>query len=111
MGNMKAAQRKKRNALFLRGPVTFGWIKHSIPDPTSRLILVAEAFMKMATPKLNSLELSLKIWDCAGIKSHDQRSRVLKKIDQRCQGYWVERREGRTAVLHTGNNQNENPPE
>jgi hypothetical protein len=111
MGNMKAAQRKKRNALFLRGPVTFGWIKHSIPDPTSRLILVAEAFMKMATPKLNSLELSLKIWDCAGIKSHDQRSRVLKKIDQRCQGYWVERREGRTAVLHTDNKPNEIEPE
>ena len=98
MGNMKAAQRAKRDAMFLKGPVTFGWIKHNIPDPTSRLILVAEAFMKMATPALKSLELSLKIWDCAGIESHDQRSRILKKIDQRCKEYWVERREGRTAV-------------
>ena len=61
--------------------------------------------MKMTTPALNSLELSLKAWDCAGIKSHDQRSRVLKKIDQRCEGYWVERREGRTAVLHKVKNQ------
>ena len=85
---------------ILTGPVSFGWIKRSIPDPTSRLILVAKAFMEMATPVLNSLELSLKIWDCAGIKSHDQRSRVLKKIDQRCEGYWVERRDGRTSVLH-----------
>ena len=42
MGNMKAAQRAKRDAMFLKGPVTFGWIKHNIPDPTSRLILVAE---------------------------------------------------------------------
>ena len=100
MSNMKAAQRAKRDAMFLKGPVSFGWIKRSIPDPTSRLILVAKAFMEMATPALNSLELSLKIWDCAGIESHDQRSRVLKKIDQRCEGYWVERRDGRTSVLH-----------
>ena len=100
MGNVEAAQRVKRDAMFLKGPITFGWIKRSIPDPTSRLILVAEAFMKMATPARNSLELSLKVWDCAGIVCHDQRSRVLKKIDQRCEGYWVERRDGRTAVLH-----------
>ena len=97
--------------MFLKGPVSFGWIKGNIPDPTSRLILVAEAYTKMATPARNSLELSLKVWDCAGIKSHDQRSRVLKKIDQRCKGYWVERREGRTAVLHKGKNPNENTPE
>ena len=111
MGNMKAAQHAKRDAMFLKGPVTFGWIKHNIPDPTSRLILVAEAFMKMATPALKSLELSLKIWDCAGINSKDQRPRVLKKIDQRCKEYWVERREGRTAVLHKGKNPNEITPE
>ena len=111
MGNMKAAQRAKRDAMFLKGPVTFGWINRSIPDPTSRLILVAEAFMKMATPALNSLELSLKIWDCAGIESHDQRSRVLKKIDQRCEGYRVERREGRTSVLHKCKKPNEITPE
>jgi len=108
---MKAAQRAKRDAMFLKGPVTFGWIKRNIPDPTSRLILVAEAFMKMTTPALNSLELSLKAWDCAGIKSHDQRSRILKKIDQRCKEYWVERRDGRTAVLHKGENPNEITPE
>ena len=63
--------------------------------------------MKMTKPALNSLELSLKVWDCAGIESHDQRSRVLKKIDQQCEGYWVERREGRTSVLHKGQNRNE----
>ena len=33
MSNMKAAQRTKRDAMFLKGPVTFGWIKRSIPDP------------------------------------------------------------------------------
>jgi len=50
------------------------------------------------------------VWDCAGIESPDQRSRVLKKIDQHCPGYWVERREGRTAVLHLGKDPNENTP-
>ena len=110
MSETKAAQRVKRDAMFLKGPITFGWIKRSIPDPTSRLILVSEGFMKMATPALNSLELSLKIWDCAGIESHDQRSRILKKIDQQCEGYWVERREGRTAVLHKAQNRNEITP-
>ena len=111
MSNMKAAQRTKRDAMFLKGPVTFGWIKRSIPAPPSSLILVSEGFMKMATPALSSLELSLKIWDCAGIESRDQRSRVLKKIDHRCEGYWGERREGRTAVLHKGKNPNEITPE
>ncbi|NDH20023.1 MAG: hypothetical protein EBY46_01640 [Rhodobacteraceae bacterium] len=111
MSAMKTAQRVKRDAMFLKGPLTFAWIKRSIPDPTSRLILVAEAFMKMSTPALNSLELSLKVWDCAGIESHDQRFRVLKKIDKRCEGYWVARREGRTAVLHKGKKANETTPE
>ena len=111
MGKMKVAQRKKRDALFLRGPVTFGWIIENIPDPTSRLILVAQGFMGMSQPKATEVTLTAKVWDCAGIKSHDQRSRVLKKIDQRCQGYWVERREGRTAVLHTDNKPNEIEPE
>ena len=107
MVDMKATQRAKRDAMFLQGPVTFGWIKRSIPDPTSRLILVAEAYMKMITPALKSLDLKHKVWDCAGIMSHDQRSRVLKKIDHRCEGYWIERRNGRTAVLHKGINPNE----
>ena len=111
MSDMKTAQRVKRDAMFLKGPLTFAWIKRSIPDPTSRLILVAEAVMKMSTPALNSLELSLKVWDCAGIESHDQRSRVLKKIDKRCEGYWVARREGRSAVLHKGKKANETTPE
>lgn len=106
MGNMKAAQRAKRDAMFQQGPVTFEWIKQSIPDPTSRLILVAEAYMKMASPSLKFLELKLKVWDCAGVGSHDQRSRVLKKNDQRCEGYWVERRDGRTTLLHKSKNSN-----
>ena len=107
---MRAAQRAKRDALFLKGPVKFGWINQNIPDPTSRLILVARAFMGMTTPKASEVTLTAKVWDCAGIQSPDQRSRVLKKIDQHCPGYWVERRDGRTAVLHKGKGPNENTP-
>jgi hypothetical protein len=110
MSRIRAAQRAKRDALFLQGPVKFGWIRQNIPDPASRLILVARAFMRMPTPEVSEVTLTAKVWDCAGIESPDQRSRVLKKIDQHCPGYWVERREGRTAVLHLGKDPNENTP-
>ena len=100
MINYKAIQRAKRNELFLRGPVQFGWVRQNIPDPTSRLILVAEGFMGMSKPPASEVTLTGKLWNCAGIESADQRSRVLKKIDQRCEDYWVERRSGRTTVLH-----------
>jgi len=111
MSHMRAAQRAKRDALFLKGPVKFGCIRQNIPDPTSRLILVAWAFMRMSTPEVSKVTLTAQVWDCAGIESPDQRSRVLKKIDQHCPGYWVERREGRTAVLHKGKDPNEIGPE
>jgi len=42
MSHMKAAQRAKRDKLFLLGPLYFGWINQNLPDPTSRLILVPE---------------------------------------------------------------------
>jgi hypothetical protein len=92
-------QARKREALFLQGPVRFGWIKLNIPDPASRLILVAEAFMKMKTPNLDALELRQQVWDCAGISGKDRRSRVLAKIDQSVPGYTVERKVGGVATL------------
>lgn len=102
-GNMatdrRAEQARKRDALFLLGPVRFDWIKLNIPDPASRLILVAEAFMKMKTPSLDALELRKQVWDCAGISGKDRRSRVLAKIDQSVPGYTVERKAGGVATL------------
>ena len=95
-----AEQRHKRDGLFLKGPIRFGWVCLNIPDPASRLILVAEAFMRMKGPERRSIELRQKIWDCAGISGKDRRSRVLKKIGRDVQGYRVERRQGRVAVLH-----------
>jgi hypothetical protein len=110
MDDPRLAQRAKRDALFLKGPIKFGWVRQNVPDPTSRLILVARGFMNMANPAKTEYELSLKVWDCAGIHSPDQRTRVLKKIDQKCEGYWVEQRKGRTSVLHIGQNPNKITP-
>ena len=93
-------QRKTRDNLFLKGPVEFGWIRANIPDPASRLVLVAKAFMNMATPAKTSIELTAKLWDCAGIDGPDRRARVLGKIDKACSGFRIERRPGRTAVIH-----------
>jgi hypothetical protein len=51
MQPMRTTQREKRNKLYLGSPVYFGWIQQNIPDPTSRLILVAQGFMGMSQPK------------------------------------------------------------
>jgi len=110
MDDPRLGQRARRDALFLKGPIKFGWIRQNIPDPTSRLILVARGFMNMANPTETECALSLKVWDCAGIHSPDQRTRVLKKISQKCEGYWVEQRKGRTSVLHIGQNPNKITP-
>ena len=106
MSDRRDVQRAKRDKLFLKGPVSFGWIKQNIPDPTARLILVARAFMNMSYPVKTSLALTLKEWDSAGINNSDQRSRVLKNIDKDVKDYWVERRPGRTSVLHHSLNPN-----
>ena len=111
MYDPRLSQRARRDALFLKGPIKFGWIRQNIPDPTSHLILVARGFMNMANAPETECALSLKVWDCAGIHSPDQRSRVLKKIDQKCEGYWVEQRKGRTSVLHIAQNPNEITPQ
>ncbi len=110
MSRMRAAQRAKRDAAVPKRAIKFGWINQNYTRSNIRLILVATGvYGNIRTPK-PEVTLTAMVWDCAGIESPDQRSRVLKKIDQRCEGYWVERRDGRTAVLHKGKNPNENTP-
>jgi len=100
-------QKAQRQKLFLKGPIYFEWIQKNIPDPASRVILIAEAFRRMSNgiPPPNK-PLTAKIWDCADIKDKHVRSRVLNKIDAKVQGYKVERRPGRTAVLWGTGGQN-----
>ena len=106
MSNQRDIQRAKRDKLFLRGPIYFGWIRQNIADPTARLILVARGYMNMSKPIKTSLALTLKEWDSAGINDRSKRTRVLKNIDKDVKDYWVERRPGRTSVLHHSLNPN-----
>jgi hypothetical protein len=72
------AQRSKRDSYFVKGPLTFKFIGQAIPDPASRVVLVAKAFADMN----NSSEcvLGKKVWECAGVTSHDQRRRILARL-------------------------------
>ena len=98
MSNPRDVQRAKRDKLFLKGPIYFGWIRQNIADPTARLLLVARAFMDME--EKNYYPLTLKVWDCAGVNDRSRRTRVLKNIDKKVKDYRVERRIGRTSVIY-----------
>ena len=37
------SRRKRRASLFLKGPISFGWIREYIQSPTDRLLLVLRA--------------------------------------------------------------------
>ena len=92
-----AAQREKRDRYFLKGPLPFGWVRANIPDPASRLILIAKAFMDMnGAPEC---VLSAKVWDCAGIAGKDSRRRVLRKIRNSTETFAVCNRTGRPSIL------------
>ena len=98
MSNQRDIQRAKRDKLFLRGPIYFGWIRQNIADPTARLLLVARAFMDME--EKNHYPLTLKVWDCAWINDRSRRTRVLKNIRKYVKDYRVERRIGKPSVIH-----------
>ena len=88
MSNRRDIQRKKRDKLFLKGPIYFGWIRQNIKDPTARLLLVARAFMDME--EKTHYTLTLKVWDCAGINDKSRRTRVLQNIRKDVKDYSVE---------------------
>ena len=90
-----AARQKARKELFLKGPVTFNWMCSHIPDATSRLILVARAFVDIEDSA--RIKLTRKHWECAGITDKDTRSRVIAKIKRECPAFWMPNK----AVAHT----------
>lgn len=94
---LRYEKKRKQDSLFLKGPITFEWINENIPDPSSRIILIARAFMEMQN--IDEVSLSRKIWDSAGISGKDTRHRVLQKINAHAKGYVVVPRIGRTALL------------
>ena len=92
-----AARQKARKELFLKGPVTFNWMCSHIPDATSRLILVARAFVAMEdSPRI---KLTRKHWECAGITDKDTRSRVIAKIRRECPRILLDTKQGRCTYI------------
>ncbi len=92
-----AARQKARKELFLKGPVTFNWICSHMPDATSRLILVARAFVDMEdSPRI---KLTRKHWECAGINDKDTRSRVIAKIKRECPSIHLDAKQGRCTYI------------
>jgi len=104
MSNLRDVQRSKRDKLFLKGPIYFGWIRQNIADPTARLLLVARAFMDME--EKTHYPLTSKVWNSAGINDRSKRTRVLKNIVKNVKDYSVERRVGRTSVIYQNNKPN-----
>jgi hypothetical protein len=92
----RAAQDQKRGQYFLKGPLLFDFIRRMIPDPTSRVVLVARAFADMKFE--DKCVLSGKIWDCAEV-STSQRRRVLARLRKMSPGLIVQDRRGRASVL------------
>ena len=92
-----AVRQKVRHQLFLRGPVTFDWMCSHIPDATSRLILVARAFVDIEDSA--RIKLTLKHWECAGITDKDTRSRVIAKIKRKCPGILLDTQQGRCTYI------------
>ena len=92
-----AAQQKARKELFLKGPVTFNWMCSHIPDATSRLILVARAFVTMEDSR--RIKLTRKHWECAGITDKDALSRVIAKIKRECPGILLDTQQGRCTYI------------
>ena len=92
-----AARQKARDKLFLKGPVTFNWMCSHIPDATSRLILVARAFVDIKDSA--RIKLTRKHWECAGITDKDTRSRVIAKIKRECPGILLDTQQGRCTYI------------
>jgi hypothetical protein len=93
----KAEQDRKRGQYFLKGPLSFDVIQQTIPDAASRVVLVAMAFMDMG--QSNECVISKKIWDCAGVRTPDQRRRVLARLRRQTTALQVIDRPGRPSVL------------
>lgn len=87
----------KKGQRFLKGPLPFEWINANIPDPASRLVLVARAFMDMKGE--SSIALTAQVWAAAAIDNKDGRYRVLRRLRAIKCDYEVITRPGRTTLL------------
>jgi hypothetical protein len=93
------ARRQRRDQYFLMGPLDFGWIRRNVPDPSSRVVLVARAFMDMTGS--NECVLNGKTWDCAGVIGRYRRRRVLARLRGVGGDYAIIDRKGRPSVMRS----------
>ena len=87
----------KRDRHFLKGPISFAWIRDNIPDPTSRVVLIARALMDMT--RSDHCALTAKVWDCSGVADRYQRKRILARLREVRGDFEIEDRVGRPSVL------------
>jgi hypothetical protein len=91
------ARQKKRDRYFLKSPITFEWIRANIPDPTSRAVLIAQAFMDMNGS--SECSLNAKLWDAVGVTDRYQRRRVLARLRGIGGDYEIVDRAGRPSLM------------
>ena len=93
----QVARQKAQGRPFLKGPITFLWMLSHIPDATSRLILIARAFVDIEDS--SRIKLTRKHWECAGITDKDTRSRVIAKIRRECPDILLDAKQGRCTYI------------
>ena len=91
----KRFQQRKRDTLFVK--LSFLDIRQTIPDPASRVVLIAKAFMDM--DQSNECILGKKVWDCAGVVTLDHRRRVLTKLRKHGSRFQIKDRKGRPSII------------
>lgn len=72
-------QEPKQKSLFLKGPIPLSWVRKSIPDPTSRLLLVLRAYSDMQ--RAEWFKVSKEIEREAGLKYRKAVHRALKQLE------------------------------
>ena len=83
--------------LFLKGPLSFRWILENIPDPASRVVMIANAFMDMQG--CDTIPLGQKIWRHAGVTQKDTKRRIVEKLLKYSKCHTVVKRTGRPSLL------------
>ncbi len=90
-------QKAQRDRLFLKGPIPLSWLREVVPDPTSRLILIAKAFADMQRGK--TVKLTRRVWEAAAIFDKDTKSRVISKLRNETALIEVDSQQGRCSII------------
>jgi len=95
------SRRKRRASLFLKGPISFGWIRDYIQSPTDRLLLVLRAHGDMQHS--NEVRVSRAVLRDAGIADRKADYRAIKRLEA-SGALSVSRKPGRRPVIRLAQN-------